>query len=625
MRPVPKKNKNAASQWKNYLLPDYFTGTWSAKNRWIAAIAIFIAALSLRVIYFQQSRETPLMYFHHWGDSDMNFFDNWAQSISQGDWFNRKGPHPYHFWHKELAKMYFEANPEDLFKYQARADQLSKIDTDMSPGKALIYDWYGGPTFHQEPLYVYLIALTYKVFGTDVRNVYYWQMIMGALSCVLIFLIGSILFGNYAGLIAAIMALLSAPLMFFDMVMLRTSLTVFLSLLLIYLTYKAIDSGNKKHFLSLGIASAFAALNYSYFLLFPIAFTVWHVISHRKQIKSYLPVYGFLSVGIFIPLLPMIIRNVIVGIPPLSFASNAGITFITANAKISDPYASFFIHFETLFAIMSSTGGAALDTITETLKTHPNIASFLNLMWLKLKTIFDDYEIPNNINYYFIQRFVPLLNMLPVGKGIVAPLGIGGIAATIYYLKNKSLPLLIMLGIALFPMLYFTGLARHRAPLLAVEMILAGFLIACVIHSILKKKWLTAIVLILITALAHFWVDSNNLKFRTKYDRAEYRFSYDTYFLPKLDKHEKTQNWNEILKLTKKIIAIQPEYIDEILTEFVIIDNKQAAVLDLYANFYMMHSKALQAVDQGSKSEEYRAKSEKLRQYAQRINEFFDN
>jgi hypothetical protein len=619
------KPKTGRFSWSEQLKFNFPVSNWSKKHHWIAIIAIFLTALSLRVIYFQQSQGTPAMYFHHWGESDMNFFDNWARSIANGDWLNRKGPHPYHFWHKELSEMYFESNPSEVSKYQAQAEALSKHDPDMSPGKALIYEWYGGPTFHQEPLYVYLIAITYKILGADVRHVYFWQIILGALSCVLIFLIGSRLFGSMAGILAGSMALMSGPLMFFDMVLLRTSLTVFLALLLIYAAYLVVDNGKKLHFFFLGLVSALAALNYSYFLLFPIAFFIWHMIAHRKKIREHSSLYGFFALGIIIPLLPLIIRNMIVGIPALSFASNAGITFITANAKISDPYASFFIHFDTLFAIMSSTGGATWDTITETLKTHPDTASFLKLLWTKTKTIFSDFEIPNNINYYFIQRSVPILNHLPAEQGIIAPLGIAGLVAAVYHLKNKSFPLLFMIGIALFPMLYFVGLARHRTPLLAIEIVLAGFLLVWLIQLILHKKWLLTLLFASITSLAWLWVDSNKLKFRTKYDSIDYRFPYDHHYLPKLSKLEQEQNWNEYLKLTKEIIAFQPEYIDNMLKEFTISDRKQAMVLDLYGNFYRMHGAALEADKQEQESKKYIENSAKLKQYAQRINELYDN
>lgn len=210
----------------------------------VSCTIVFVAALSIRLGLLYYGQNTPLMYAHKWDQSDMDFFDRWAKDISEGDWLNRKGPLPYHIWHQTLTKNYFEAKPQDTLKYQKKAQELALIDSTMSMGKALIYEWYGGPTFHQEPLYVYLVTLTYKTFGHDVLPVFIWQAFMGAFTTALLFGFVLYFFGIYAGILTTMLALLCGPFIFFDMVLLRTSLAALFGVALLILAYASMITKN---------------------------------------------------------------------------------------------------------------------------------------------------------------------------------------------------------------------------------------------------------------------------------------------------------------------------------------------------------------------------------------------
>ena len=58
-----------------------------------------------------------------------------------------------------------------------------------SPEHKLWDDWYGQKRFHQEPLYPYLVAATYRLWGDDVRHVFAWQLLLGWETNVLIYLL----------------------------------------------------------------------------------------------------------------------------------------------------------------------------------------------------------------------------------------------------------------------------------------------------------------------------------------------------------------------------------------------------------------------------------------------------
>jgi hypothetical protein len=377
-------------------------------------------------------------------------------------------------------------------------------------------------------------------------------------------------------------------------------------------------------FAAIGFSGGLAMLNYSYFLLFPVAFIVFYAISNRVETKRTVINASYLFAGLILPLLPIILRNIIVGIPPLSLASNAGITFITANCLITDPYASFYIDYDTLHDIMSKTGGKAFSTIIATLKTHPDAFSYLSLIWLKLKGIFAPFEIPNNINYYFIQRFVPSLNYFPIGQGILAPLGITGLLFFIYNLKWKSIPMVLAFGVALFPMIYFSGLARHRIPLMAVEIILAAYLIHTIVLYIRVKNWMFVAVPIALTVGLFFWVKGNDISYRTKYDFIDYKFVYDTRYFDRMVAAEVANDWDTFAALLEEFINARPEYIDDMLRKLDIKEYRQLDLVKIYADVYGMYATSLERLGKIPESRKNRERSEILRERQKQIKAFFE-
>ncbi len=199
---------------------------WWPSNRCPLILAVVVAiSLLARAAYFVELSGGPLMVEHHWDQSDMCYFDGWAREIVAGDWLSRNVTPPLHSWHHDVAEDYFRRHPEELDRLRPRAAGMTKEFFDKhpeavsalrravkSPGAeyyrrhpkelaalgerivacGLLWDeWMGPMRFYQEPFYPYLIALTYQVAGLDTRSVFVWQLLLGVLSNVLIYLIGA--------------------------------------------------------------------------------------------------------------------------------------------------------------------------------------------------------------------------------------------------------------------------------------------------------------------------------------------------------------------------------------------------------------------------------------------------
>src|SRR5262249_22950006 len=146
--------------------------------------------------------------------SDMNYFDVWGRKVARGDWLSASVSVPMHDWQRAVSHQYLADHPEIR---TALVQQAKESGAGADADLLLWSRWMGGHQFYQDPLYPYLIGLTYRVFGEDVRVVFAWQMALGAMSVVLIWLIAWRFFGPAVGVCAGALAVLCAPLIYYDL------------------------------------------------------------------------------------------------------------------------------------------------------------------------------------------------------------------------------------------------------------------------------------------------------------------------------------------------------------------------------------------------------------------------
>ena len=90
-------------------------------------------------------------------------------------------------------------------------------------------DWLGGDrAFYMDPLYPYVLAVTYSIFGHDFLVVRLIQAALGVGTCGLVALVGRRLGGRVVGVLAAILIALYQPLVFEESEIEKTALGVFL-------------------------------------------------------------------------------------------------------------------------------------------------------------------------------------------------------------------------------------------------------------------------------------------------------------------------------------------------------------------------------------------------------------
>lgn len=440
----------------------------AARRGWVC-LAIVVVSAALRIAYFAELSAGPCLWQHRARETDMAFFDEWARLIADGDWLTDRNLHPDHIWYRQIAEAYFQAYPDRRAAWERAPDGTAR-----DPAEALWNHWYGGKCFHQEPLYPYVIAATYRVFGADVRWVFAWQMALGVCSNVLIYLVARRYFGELAAVVAVTLAVFCGPLLFFDLVLLRTTPTVFAALVLVHLTGTVLARDRWPWWLLLGLCGGVALLLQSSFVLFGCAVLGALVWQRRRQPVVLARHAGALVLGAALALAPAIARNVAIGVRPLALSSVAPIVFVAGNLTDSDPMYGFQVNAARAARIMAATDGRFGATVRTTLRTHASSLSYVRQLLGKLYAAGHWYEQPNNANFYYYRLHAMTLRLTVVTFAGIVGLGLVG-AVLVMRQRRAAWPLLAMLLTTLVPMLLFYVLARFRTPLLATLLPLAGY------------------------------------------------------------------------------------------------------------------------------------------------------
>jgi 4-amino-4-deoxy-L-arabinose transferase-like glycosyltransferase len=354
----------------------------------------------------------------------------------------------------------------------------------MGPGPApptarLLWDrWYGGKTFHQEPLYPYLLGASYALFGAGVLPMLLLQLAVGVVGNVLVHRVALRAFGDLVAAGAALLAVLSGPIVYYELLLLRDSLVATFGLALVLLVWRALERPSPARLAALGAAfgvglllkSSLAAL-----LLVVLAGLGW---TYRRTLRSVASGSAILLGALLLVLAPAIARNVAVGVAPLSLSSVGAITFACANAedygRAGGLFGEFFVSERHAPAVMAESDGRLVPAIRATLSTHESPLGYLRQLAGKLGAILWWYEIPNNTNFFYFALHAPVLRWLPVGFGLVGPLAVVGLALSARDFR-RLWPLQGLVATTLLVMLAFGVFSRLRLPLVLPLLPFAAF------------------------------------------------------------------------------------------------------------------------------------------------------
>lgn len=515
---------------------------------WRATGLVVCLALALRLTALAALHDGPFVRLHHWTETDMAFFASWARRIADGDLLSVRQPrHPQHDWHRVIAAAYLSARGQPV---------------DDEATAALWERWYGGPRLHQEPLYPYLLALAAPAAAPAAGlpppvpwPVLLAQLALGVWSVALIATLARRWAGPRAGLLAALLALGYAPLVVYDLVLLRTTLVTALTLWLVDRLDRAAAGGPRAWALA-GVAGGLCVLTKTTAL--PIVLgglpLCWvRPDDRRRRLLAYVGAFA-------LTLAPLVARNLAAGAPPLSASSVGAITFVVHNVPGTPPGLGWWPDpAATLPAVAGAMGesdGALLPAAWHSLRRHGDVGSVAAMVAGKAWAALWWYEIPNNVSVDLARALAPrTIGLLPVDFGLLVGLAVPGLIALLRRGERRPWPLLLGLAATALPLVAFYVLARFRVPLAALLCPLAAAGLADLGRRLADGRWTGAALLALLAlgATAATWRPLPTG--RPAVRPADHQVAHDLYFTPAIAAAETPAR---ALAVSRRSVALAP-------------------------------------------------------------------
>jgi tetratricopeptide (TPR) repeat protein len=362
-----------------------------AASRWIPA-AIVVLAIVVRFLHDAEMARTP---FFRFPGLDASWHDEWARQIVSGD------------------------APKD--------------------------------PFFRAPGYAYFVAAVYRMAGSGPWPIHAIQALLGGLTAWLVYRIGRRLFGRTAGLVASGMAAVYGPLVYFDGELLAPTLAIPVFLLALHLSLRARSALD---WLVSGLAFGLGAIilpNILAVVLLLAAVMGVRSLARKEAgrlTRSAVP----LLLGTFLLILPVIIRNGVVGGDWGVLASQGGVNFYAGNNEKATGVSVVLPQFARQPGwreFVSRTEAWATEQAGRPLKPS-DVSRFylekglkfwarspgaaLRLLCFKIYYLLNGHEIPNNRDLYSDRQHSHVLRILlwHAGPfhfpfGLVLPLAVLGL------------------------------------------------------------------------------------------------------------------------------------------------------------------------------------------------------
>jgi Tfp pilus assembly protein PilF len=419
-------------------------------------------AFLLRLIYLQQIQSIPLFYFLA---GDGRTYDEWAQRIAAGAWL-------------------------------------------------------GEGVFYQAPLYPYFLGVLQTLFGHNLWAIRFVQILLGSVSCGLIFFVGAKIFSRGAGLAAGLLLACYAPAIFFDALIEKSVLDLFLLSCLLFLLLGLSHQERWPKWLGAGVILGLLGLSRENALILLPVVLLWIAIYFSTRPLAVRSRWtGLFLAGVLLILLPVGLRNLIAGGEFKLTTSQLGPNFFIGNNPAADgTYGSVRkvigeVQLEGLDAkrlaeravgrelgpgeVSDYWLGRALDYI----KNQPG--AWLRLLGLKWLMVWNAREIEDSDDFYIYQNWSGLLAFLGSINhfGVLVPLALLGVILT--YKEWRELWLLYAMIFSLAASVaVFYVFGRYRFPLVPLLALLAGagLMAALRLYSERHRRFLVMAFILTLTA-----------------------------------------------------------------------------------------------------------------------------
>jgi hypothetical protein len=259
-----------------------------------------------------------------------------------------------------------------------------------------------------------------------------------------------------------------APAIHYDVILLRGPWISLTGLLLTWQLTSFRSQPTATRALLMGVTTGVAILfNEASLPLLVLLLMAWWV----RDLRRLAILGGGLGLGLVAVLTPLIVRNLIVGVPPLSLAVTGSYALAMCNSADAEPliYRGPSPLFPTL---MEQSGAKMANLLWLCLQSFHGIGNFLLFYLHRAAGLVVPFENPDNANFYYAALKSPVLRWLPTYT-VLFPLSVVGVALSFRKLTATS-PLLPVTLTTILTMTINLPMSRYRITLAALLCPFAG-------------------------------------------------------------------------------------------------------------------------------------------------------
>jgi len=339
-------------------------------------------------------------------------------------------------------------------------------------------NWAGTGVFFQAPLYPYILAVLYKVFGHVLDIVYLFQIAAAVAGIYALYRAGKILSDEKTGLWAAALAAFYGGFLFYDVQVQKESLAVTIVCFLLWILAEARRNQQFRLWLLSGILCGILSLLRENALLVA-PFLLILAYRPKSDIGIVLKSAGGLILGVVLVLGPVALRNGVVGGSFLPTTFQGGVNFyIGNNARATGTYQSIVPGKEIPYYERTEPVRLAEQETARRL-TPAQVSRFWlkkSLSWIrqkpwdyaklqfkKLIMFWSWYEWPDTVDYYYVRQKSWSFRYLAIGFGTLSILAALGLVLLGKRAGGFS-PVLVFLAAWLVSTIAFFLFSRYRLP-----------------------------------------------------------------------------------------------------------------------------------------------------------------
>ena len=400
--------------------------------------------------------------------------------------------------------------------------------------------FWGDEVFFRAPLYPYMLAFFYKISNGSIAFVTFVQHIFGAATSALVYVLAREFFVRKVALLAGILAALYWTFIYFEGELLIVTAILLLNMLFLIFFTKAASRDGAGYLIAAGLTLGLSAIARPSILIVVPAIPVTlyllrNTTARPMRASDWKFRSGLIVAAALLVILPVIVRNYVVGKDLVPIASQGGVNFYIGNNPSSDGRTAWvpgtrrdwWGGYEDAIAGAEYNEGRKLKQ-SEVSRYYYNLAfDFMSkrsgeafrLTLSKVRMFWAGGERSNNKFIYFFWEQAGIGKVPLPGFWLVGPLALLG--GVVLWRRRKDLSMMY-----LFVLLYSVGViaffvnARFRLPVVPVLIIFAAYAVFYV-SIIYKQRSFELLRAIFVLALAIGVVNHDFLNFNENKTHAD--------------------------------------------------------------------------------------------------------